>query len=150
MDENQQPSVTQELGRPFPSIRGRGFRLITCFMSFLKFDLPRLQFEVFQIKSELFGAISVVLLRQVCQRKHVLNYASKDVLVAKEYTTSFASRQCSIIISYRSSDRRCSVKKGVLSNLATFTGQHLCQSFFFNKVVGLFRTPPDDCFQSQY
>ena len=42
MDENQQPSVTQELGRPFPSIRGRGFRLITCFMSFLKFDLPRL------------------------------------------------------------------------------------------------------------
>ena len=24
MDENQQPSVTQELGRLFPSIRGRG------------------------------------------------------------------------------------------------------------------------------
>ena len=107
MDENQQPSVTQELGRLFPSIRGRGrrgessellrvgagessasatdtnntsfatqsttkwtieeiwgskatsketprnfailsrvkpsdFRFVTCFMSFLKFDLPRL------------------------------------------------------------------------------------------------------------
>ena len=26
MDENQQPSVTQELGRQFPSIRGRGRR----------------------------------------------------------------------------------------------------------------------------
>ena len=26
MDENQQPSVTQELGRLFPSIRGRGKR----------------------------------------------------------------------------------------------------------------------------
>ena len=26
MDENQQPSVTQELGRMFPSIRGRGSR----------------------------------------------------------------------------------------------------------------------------
>ena len=26
MDENQQPSVTQELGRLFPSIRGRGRR----------------------------------------------------------------------------------------------------------------------------
>ena len=26
MDENQQPSVTQELGRPFPSVRGRGRR----------------------------------------------------------------------------------------------------------------------------
>ena len=107
IDENQQPSVTQELGRLFPSIRGRGrrvesselhgvgagessasatdtnntsfatqsttkwtieeiwgskatsketprnfailsrvkpsdFRFVTCFMSFLKFDLPRL------------------------------------------------------------------------------------------------------------
>ena len=27
MDENQQPSVTQELGRLFPSIRGRGRRV---------------------------------------------------------------------------------------------------------------------------
>ena len=26
MDENQQPFVTQELGRLFPSIRGRGMR----------------------------------------------------------------------------------------------------------------------------
>ena len=137
MDENQQPSVTQELGRLFPSIRGRGrrgessellrvgagessasatdtnntsfatrsttkrtieeiwgskatskkplksmshkttsgktpsnfailsrvkpsdFRFVTCFMSFLKLDLPRLWFEVFQTESELFGAISV-------------------------------------------------------------------------------------------
>ena len=28
-------------------------------------------------------------------------------------------------------------KKGVLRNLAKFTGKHLCQSLFFNKVVGL-------------
>ena len=27
-------------------------------------------------------------------------------------------------------------KKGVLRSLAKFTGQHLCQSFFFNKVAG--------------
>ena len=33
----------------------------------------------------------------------------------------------------RSSDRRCSVKKGVLRNFAKFTGKHLCQSLFFNK-----------------
>ena len=31
----------------------------------------------------------------------------------------------------------CSVKKGVLRNFAKFTGKHLCQSLFFNKVVGL-------------
>ena len=37
----------------------------------------------------------------------------------------------------RSSHRRCSVKKGVLRNFAKFTGKHLCQSLFFNKVAGL-------------
>ena len=29
------------------------------------------------------------------------------------------------------------MKKGVLKNLAKFTGKHLCQSLFFNKVAGL-------------
>ena len=38
---------------------------------------------------------------------------------------------------YKSSHRRCSVKKGVLKNLAKFTGKHLCQSHIFNKVAGL-------------
>ena len=33
--------------------------------------------------------------------------------------------------------RRCSVKKGVLRNFAKFTGKHLCQSLYFNKVAGL-------------
>ena len=28
-------------------------------------------------------------------------------------------------------------KKGVLRNFAKFTGKHLCQSLFFNKVAGL-------------
>ena len=28
-------------------------------------------------------------------------------------------------------------KKGVLRNFSKFTGKHLCQSFFFNKVAGL-------------
>ena len=32
--------------------------------------------------------------------------------------------------------QRCSVKKGVLRNFAKFTGKHLCQSLFFNKVAG--------------
>ena len=30
-----------------------------------------------------------------------------------------------------------SVRKGVLRNFAKFTGKHLCQSLFFNKVAGL-------------
>ena len=36
---------------------------------------------------------------------------------------------------YRSSHRRCSVRKGVLRTLAKFTGKYLCQSLFFNKVA---------------
>ena len=38
---------------------------------------------------------------------------------------------------YRSSHRRCSMWKDVLRNFTKFTGKHLCQSHFFNKVVGL-------------
>ena len=33
--------------------------------------------------------------------------------------------------------QRCSVKENVLRNFTKFTGKHLCQSLFFNKVVGL-------------
>ena len=38
---------------------------------------------------------------------------------------------------YRSSHRRCSVRKGVLRNFAKFTGKNLCHGLFVNKVVGL-------------
>ena len=37
----------------------------------------------------------------------------------------------------RSSNQKCSMQKGILRNLAKFTGKHLCQSLFFNKVAGL-------------
>ena len=39
-------------------------------------------------------------------------------------------------INKKNSHRRCSVKKGVLRNLTKFTGKHLCQSLFFNRVAG--------------
>ena len=39
---------------------------------------------------------------------------------------------------FRSSYRRCFVKKGVLRNFAKLTGKHLCQSLFFNKVADLY------------
>ena len=39
---------------------------------------------------------------------------------------------------YRSSQRRCSVKKGVVRKVfAKYTGKHLCQRLYFNKVAGL-------------
>ena len=40
-------------------------------------------------------------------------------------------------VAYRSSHQRCSVRKGVLRNFTKFTGKHLRQSLFFNKVAGL-------------
>ena len=39
------------------------------------------------------------------------------------------------ILRGRSSHRRCSVGEGVLRNFANFTGKHLCQSLFLNKVA---------------
>ena len=42
-----------------------------------------------------------------------------------------------IFTHYRSSRRELFCKKGVLRNLAKFTGRHLWQSLFFNKVPGL-------------
>ena len=36
---------------------------------------------------------------------------------------------------FKSSQQRCSVKKGFLRNFAEFTGKHLCQSLFFTQVA---------------
>ena len=33
--------------------------------------------------------------------------------------------------------QRCSVKTGVLKSFVLFTGKHVCQSLFFNKVADL-------------
>ena len=41
------------------------------------------------------------------------------------------------ILRNRSSRPDVFCKKGVLRNFAKFTGQHLCQSLYFNKVAGL-------------
>ena len=38
---------------------------------------------------------------------------------------------------HRSSRQEVFCKKGVLRNFTKFTGKHLCQSLFFNKVAGL-------------
>ena len=47
---------------------------------------------------------------------------------------------------YRVSRPEMFCEKGVLRNFAKFTGKHLCQNLFFNKVVSKttfsYRTPP--------
>ena len=44
------------------------------------------------------------------------------------------SNKVTSMIIYRSSHRRCSVRKGFLRNCAKVTGKYLCQSLYFNKV----------------
>ena len=41
------------------------------------------------------------------------------------------------VILFRSSRAEVFCKKGVPRNFTKFTGKHLCQSLFFNKVAGL-------------
>ena len=53
------------------------------------------------------------------------------LLVSVFYRSSFHLRR------FRSSRLNVFCKKGVLRNFAKFTGKHLCQSLFFNKVAGL-------------
>ena len=87
--------------------------------------------------------------------------SSKSFLM-KEKTHFFVSHHKNL----RSSRLEVYCKKDVLRNFAKFTGKHLCQSLFFNKVadqeilaqvfscefceicqnIFFYRTPPDNCF----
>ena len=42
-----------------------------------------------------------------------------------------------LTLTTRSSRPEVFCKKGVVRNFAKFTGKHMCQSLFFNKVAGL-------------
>ena len=51
-------------------------------------------------------------------------------------THVFQYYDLSILPMSKAAIRRCSIKKAVLRIFSKFTGNHLCQSFFFNKVAG--------------
>ena len=70
----------------------------------------------------------------------------KDLEISKtllSYSANLRKFTIGIIIlalryfTYRSSHPRCFVNKGVLKSFVKFTGKHLCQNLFFNKVAGL-------------
>ena len=52
---------------------------------------------------------------------------------------NFAQMRYFLSVNNRSSCPEVFCEKGVLTNFAKFTGKHLCQSLFFNKVAGLRR-----------
>ena len=55
----------------------------------------------------------------------------------KVYLEKFPNKTKLCAQLFRSSHQRCFIIKGVLRNFAKFTGKHLCQSLFLNKVAGL-------------
>ena len=62
----------------------------------------------------------------------------QDFERAPIYWNGFRVQQ--VVKSIRSSLPEVISKKGVLKNFAKFTGKHLCQNLFFNKVAGLRQT----------
>ena len=65
----------------------------------------------------------------------LLNTLSHLILSKKShFRQSCILRKCQML---RSSRPEVFCKKGILRNFARFTGKHLCQSLFFNKVAGL-------------
>ena len=63
------------------------------------------------------------------------NSLKKTYILKKKKGFSWHHRISSAL--YRSSRPKVFCKKGVLRNFAKFTGKHLCESLFFNKVAGL-------------
>ena len=63
--------------------------------------------------------------------KFPMKYVFKSFTAAEK---SFINKEAS---DYRRSYRRCSIKIGALRIFAKFTGTHLCQSLFFNRLAGL-------------
>ena len=56
------------------------------------------------------------------------------ILLYKYFSSWEILRNYSTI--FRSSHRRCSIKKAILKHFLIFTGKHLCRGLFFNKVAG--------------
>ena len=74
-----------------------------------------------------------------------LTLCSKLYLIYYVYLVATVKKaQCN----YRSSRPEVFCKKGVLKNFTKFTGKHLYQSLFFNKVAGL--KPPAQVFPCEF
>ena len=58
---------------------------------------------------------------------------NKNDKKSEEENPIHAFRKTSPVLQFRISNRRCSVRKGVLRNFPKFKGKELCQSLFFIK-----------------
>ena len=95
------------------------------------FKLSSARREEFSSMEELIDITSKYLLHHSSVRRPKLKYILVRII---EHHGKIWKNISSV--SYRSSHLRCSIIKGVFRNFAKFTGKRLCQSLFFNKVVG--------------
>ena len=66
-----------------------------------------------------------------------ISLSSKQFSIKRNVSFTFKGRRCCEKTFFRSSLPEVFSKKGVLKSFAKLTGIHLCQSLFFNEVVGL-------------
>ena len=69
--------------------------------------------------------------------KAILKGVFQQIISTDKQIFNISNNVSSIVI-YRSSHRRCSVRKGALWNFAKVTGKYLCQSLYFNKVRSVY------------
>ena len=93
--------------------------------NFAKYTGKHLPWSVFLIKLQAFR-LATLLKRD--------SYAGAEIY--KIFNNTSFEKHLRTTAS-RSSHKRCSIIKGVLKSFAKFTGKHLYQSLFFNKVAGL-------------
>ena len=96
-------------------------------------------YNLFEIKKSFTVRITLGLLQVGHDSPTYFIFHQGSRSVSKPCQTSLKlSKRLQFLTSsiIRSSHRRCSVKKGVRRNIAKFTGKHLCQRLFFNKVAG--------------
>ena len=62
--------------------------------------------------------------------RHTLNFLLATITIRRHSSVLFSRLSMIKVAKCRSSHRRCSIRKGVLRNLAKFTGEHLLQNTF--------------------
>ena len=106
------------------------FKLITTILlSFCLYSLKAYPVHDFQIASVLRCLVRAPPLHE--SKRPNTTFSNEISLHILKYTGSNISKKL------RSSRPEVFCKKGVRRNFAKFLGKHLCQSLFFNKVVGL-------------
>ena len=115
--------------------------LYSCFWIFIKFEVKWYEYTL-QTVCNPIGAIlpssdlHIIFFEVYLHPKKCWYWVR--FLKRSNYVRIFLSLSCYRSSLFRSSHRRCSINKGVLTNFAKFIGKHLCQSLFFNKVAGLY------------